>query len=191
MTHDKKFKAQVRARMDATGESYTAARAALEPQGEDLQQGDEAMRLNEVDDETRASVLEQFAEELRAANEVKKRRFAAWPHTTTGDLDARAAMTRLACSFPTLGDAAGLRPWNVEAFVDWACGPAPGAGALEAARFVLQVWNYDEDWVAFARANGIDGADVLVPFNVVRATARWDREHHEAMLAWLRAPFFP
>jgi len=25
----------------------------------------------------------------------------------------------------------------------------------------------------------------------VRATARWDREHHEAMLAWLRAPFFP
>ena len=190
MTHDKKFKAQVRARMDATGESYTAARAALEPRREELQ-GDGAMPLNETDDETRDKVLQDFAEELRAVSELKKRRSAAWPHTTTGDLDSRAAMTRLACLFPTLGDAAGVHPRNPEAFVAWTCGPAPGAGALEAARFVLQVWNWDEDWATFARENGIDGADILVPFNVVRAMARWDCAHQDAMLAWLRTPFFP
>jgi hypothetical protein len=67
---------------------------------------------------------------------------------------------------------------NVEAFVEWTCGPAPGGGALEAARFVLQVWNSDVDWTAFARELGIECGNALVPFNVVRAMGRWDHRAH-------------
>jgi hypothetical protein len=195
MTDDKKFKARVRARMDATGESYAQARAALEPQRLELASVDTRMLPLEPDahelEELRQLASVQLDEARREGEEQQRRRLEMWPHTPTGDLDPRAAMTRLASLFPTLRDAAGVKPWNVEAFVTWACGPAPGGGAIEAARFVLQVWNSDVDWTEFAREVGIEGGGALTPFNVVRAMARWDRDHAEAMLAWLRAPFYP
>ena len=192
MTHDKKFKARVRARMDATGETYAQARAALEAQRDELADNRGPVLPDARELEALHQLAEaQLAEAFRDAEEQQRRRRELWPHTPTGDLDPRAAMTRLASLFPTLRGAAGVKPWNVEAFVTWACGPAPGGGALEAARFVLQVWNCNEDWTAFAREIGIESGEALVPFNVVRAMARWDRDHAEAMLAWLRTPFYP
>lgn len=194
MTEDKKFKARVRARMDATGETYAQARAALKAQRDEVIEVWSASSLEpdakEMEDLRRIAVTE-LAAARREGEEEQRRRREQWPHTSTGDLDATAAMTRLAKLFPTLRDAAGVKPWNVEAFVAWACGPAPGAGAIEAARFVLQVWNFNEDWQAYARELGIECGEALVPFNIVRAMARWDRSHVEAMLAWLRAPFYP
>jgi hypothetical protein len=195
MTHDKKFKALVRARMDATGESYAQARAALEARRDELTDVDDRALPPEPDaserEELRQLAIAQLAEACREGREQRRRRLDMWPHTPTGDLDPRAAMTRLASLFPTLRDAAGVKPWDVEAFVAWTCGPAPGGGAREAARFVLQVWNFDEDWTAYAQGLGIECGSALIPFNVVRAMNRWDRDHAEAMLEWLRAPFYP
>jgi hypothetical protein len=195
MTDDKKFKARVRARMDATGESYAQARAALEPQRPKLASVDTRMLPREPDahelEELRQLATTQLEEGRREGVGQRRRRLEMWPHTPTGDLDPDAAMTRLASLFPSLRDAAGVKPWNVEAFVTWTCGPAPGGGAIEAARFVLQVWSSDVDWTEFAREVGIEGGSALAPFNVVRAMGRWDRDHAEAMLAWLRAPFYP
>jgi hypothetical protein len=58
----------------------------------------------------RQAAVAQLTEALREDEEQRRRRRALWPHTPTGDLDPRAAMTRLATLFPALRDAAGVKP---------------------------------------------------------------------------------
>src|SRR4051794_7009953 len=55
-------------------------------------------------------------------------------------------MTTLCDSFPTLREADGVNPWNVDRFESWLQSGAPGHGARCAGRFVLSVWNPYHDW---------------------------------------------
>jgi hypothetical protein len=103
---------------------------------------------------------------------------ARWPE------DTREAMTALCQKFPTLRDADGVEPWDVDRFVDWLNGPAPGTGASLAGRFVLGVWNGETDWTEFG----------LAPpgkFDMYRAIANWDEQHMAAFVSWVIAPFWP
>jgi hypothetical protein len=128
---------------------------------------------------------------MEAARRRELARRAHWPRTSRGDIDTRAAMTQLARSFPMLRDADGIAPWDVERFVTWSCGPQATGGSLHASRFVLHVWNSEEDWSAYASSLGIEGALALVPFNLSAALSTWDEEHAEAFRAWARWPFWP
>lgn len=93
-------------------------------------------------------------------------------------MSARESMLALARSFPTLGAAPGLSPWEPEALDDWACGPVPGSGAFHAARFVLAVWRPYGVWECGT-------------FDVMRALAVWDRTHRGAFLTWASDPWWP
>jgi len=85
-------------------------------------------------------------------------------------------MLALANSFPTLRGV--IDHWDPDMLDTWACGTEPGAGALNAARFVLSVWNTRTEWKCGA-------------FNVVIAWGIWDDEHREAFLSWTRKPRWP
>lgn len=60
----------------------------------------------------------------------------------------------------------------------WARGPAPTGGSIEAARFILSVWDPSGRWSAGR-------------FNVCRALQRWDYAHRDAFVAWARDPWWP
>ena len=86
-------------------------------------------------------------------------------------------------SFPSLAQwssvaQAAKRPWDAERFDKWAAGPCPGHGALEAARFVLSVWNPGTQWKCGR-------------FNLHEALWCWDHAHKEAFLRWCAEPFWP
>ena len=49
---------------------------------------------------------------------------------------------------------------------------------LHAARFVLNVWNSEDEWK-------------IGRFNVVNAMAAWDHEQRAAFLRWAQDPWFP
>lgn len=85
-------------------------------------------------------------------------------------------MLELATSFPTLRGVLG--EWDPERLDQWACGPVPGSGAFHAARFVLSVWNSEADW----QSGG---------FDLHRALIAWDRNHREAFISWVEAPWWP
>jgi hypothetical protein len=89
-----------------------------------------------------------------------------------------ATMEELALSFHGLRAADGVRPFDAETLDAWACGPAPGSGALNAARFVLSVWNSRAKWRCGR-------------FDVVDALSCWDAEHRAAFLAWAQEPCWP
>jgi hypothetical protein len=117
-------------------------------------------------------------EEMLSQIRTQRERRARWPKDTTH------ALTRLAKMFPTLADAPGIDPWNVEAFIAWLNGPAPGAGASAAGRFILGVWNTRTDWTECG----------LAPpgcFDVFEGIAVWDDAHRAAFQAWIDAPFWP
>jgi hypothetical protein len=87
-------------------------------------------------------------------------------------------MTVLAESFPTLRQADGVNPWNVDRFESWLLSGAPGHGAKCAGRFVLSVWNPYHAW----RSSN---------FDLHEALGCWDDPHRAAFAAWVRAPWWP
>lgn len=91
-------------------------------------------------------------------------------------------MTALGKLFPTLQDAPGVDPWDVDALVAWLNGPAPGAGASAAGRFLLGVWNSRIDWTEL-------GLAAPGRFDLFEALSVWDREHVAAFMEWVDAPF--
>lgn len=93
-------------------------------------------------------------------------------------LDSGAAMTALALRFPTLQDAAGVTPWDPARLDAWACGPAPGSGALRAARFVLGVWSPGTEWDCGR-------------FDALDAMSSWDEKHRAAFVSWVVASWWP
>src|SRR4029077_4225837 len=108
-----------------------------------------------------------------------------------GHVDSFAAMTTLARSFPTLREADGLEPWDVERFARWLCSGTSG-GARRATRFVLHVWNPTADHREMGRELGLENADAcLEPFNLSDAIGVWDEAHKRAFIAWVEAPFWP
>jgi len=86
-------------------------------------------------------------------------------------------MEALALSFPSLGRAWGVSPWNVDEFAEWAAGPAPSSGMRCTARFVLSVWNPYHEWACG-------------PFDLTEALRCWDDDHRAAFIAWARAPWW-
>lgn len=90
----------------------------------------------------------------------------------------------LVASFPTLFNH-GLadEPFDANGhaaitFDKWACGPAPGSGALCAAQFILSIWNTTTEWDCGR-------------FDLHRALGVWDDRHREAFLAWANDPWWP
>jgi hypothetical protein len=90
---------------------------------------------------------------------------------------AAAPIERLALSFPTLRRAPGVYPWAAPQLDAWAAGPAPGDGALDAARFVLAVWDNHHSWRCGR-------------FDVVEALSVWDAPHRGAFLTWVARPWW-
>lgn len=87
-------------------------------------------------------------------------------------------MEKLVQTFPSLNVARGALPWDALQLDDWACGPAPGHGALCSARFLLNVWDPYTDWCSGR-------------FDLMDALGSWDPFHHAAFLRWAAAPWWP
>lgn len=92
---------------------------------------------------------------------------------------------QLAASFPTLARRpATYEPWDAEAFARaWAAG---SGGELDAALFVLSVWDPEMDWSVFGLQRKGSGR-----FNMHTALGNWDRAHRQAFLYWAEAPWWP
>ncbi len=112
-------------------------------------------------------------------------RSARWPSS------GREAMSKLVQSFPSLTHAAGVTPWDQDAFLRWLCSKGLSHGELHAGRFVLQVWNQTAPWEDIAREEGHPYPSHAAPFAFFDAVATWDRPHLAAFLAWVDAPFYP
>lgn len=106
------------------------------------------------------------------------------------DDDGSTRMERLCALFPSLHRAPGARPWSALKMLQYACSGASHGERL-AAKFVLGVW-HATDWQQVARDEGVLKSDeTLRPFDVFEAMNVWDEKNREAMLTWLRDPFWP
>ena len=90
----------------------------------------------------------------------------------------RLRMALLAWSFPTLRDADGIHGWEPKRFDDWLVSAVPGHAAKCAGRFLLSLWDEDYVWQAGA-------------FNLNEALGYWDKEHRDAIVAWVNQPWWP
>lgn len=143
-----------------------------------------------ADDE--AVMRQKLAEARFAAEETDDRRREAWPHNNDdGKINLPAAMAVLANSFPTLHGSPGAEPWDAITMLKQLCPGGGGYSEKLAARFVLGVWNSDEDWIETARKHGIANPEVAAKFDVFEAISKWDDEHRRAFLTWCEAPFWP
>ena len=60
------------------------------------------------------------------------------------------SMAHLVRSFPTLNDAKGIDPWDVDQFLRWALlDHRGGSGAAHAIRFILSLQNPRTDWAGY------------------------------------------
>ena len=62
--------------------------------------------------------------------------------------DPATAIRILAQSFPCLWNAPGVRPWEPLEFDGWASSGGPSHGEVCTARFLLAVWDPNNDWKA-------------------------------------------
>ena len=137
-----------------------------------------------------AEAVDAAIAELEARDAREARRRERW-----GDGDE--SMARLVAAFPTLrrslgGLIDGVGDWDVDVFLTWACGPEPGSGALDAARFVLSVWNNSTDWDRAARdMRLLKRGQRLGKFDAVKAISNWDAAHVAAFVSWVELPFWP
>jgi hypothetical protein len=133
---------------------------------------------DEADRGSRVTGPREHLEKMLAQIRDQRARRARWPKDTS------QALIKLAKMFPSLEDAPGIDPWDVDTFIKWLNGPAPGAGASAAGRFILGVWNNHTDWTELG----------LAPpgrFSVFEGLAVWDHAHVAAFQAWVDAPFWP
>ena len=123
-------------------------------------------------------------EALASMDDARERR-ARWPS------DGRAAMSKLALSFPSLGRAPGADPWDADAFLRWLSSTGLSHGEQLAARFVLGVWNPANKWTELATEDKFPFPENAARFDLFEALGVWDRAHIAAVLAWIDAPFWP
>ena len=97
----------------------------------------------------------------------------------------------LAASFPSLVDKPGTRPWDALELLRWLCEGGGSSGGKKTARFVLGVWDPNNDWVEVARDNEIANPEQASRFELFEAMRVWDAPHVAAFVAWVQAPFWP
>lgn len=127
------------------------------------------------------------AEGAAAGEEARKLARTAHGIFSNGYGDRDAAMLALVAAFH------GLRPYVTHGAPERADGRPPlfdpmhfakwakrglGSGALDAARFVLLVWNTKATYG-------------LGRFELMHALGNWDVEHRGAFLGWAEAPWWP
>lgn len=155
------------------GERVTAVRIIPDANGEVKFEGDAAGI---------AEAIEAYA---RGCAQSKRRR-AMW-----GD-GGQQSMTRLAKLFPSLRQAPGVEPWNVDELLRWAASGVLSHGEVLAAKFVLSVWNPGTDWEEIAREDGLlEDGQRFRRFDLFEAMNVWDSEHIRVTLTWIESPFFP
>lgn len=97
-------------------------------------------------------------------------------------------MSRLCESMPSLRNKPGTRPWNQQKFARWAGGPARTSGGIQAAAFVLAVWN----GAGVGRCEPLWYEEFGVPaFDAIGAMGVWDAPHQLAFISWCQRPFWP
>lgn len=69
-------------------------------------------------------------------------------------------------------------PESIKRILDASRGPFPGDGAVEAARFVLNVWSSRHEWRCGR-------------FDIFRAVRVWDHQQLNAFQQWADFPFRP
>jgi hypothetical protein len=147
-----------------------------------------------------AEAAREVTDELRRQGARSARRRVLW-----GDGGSQEAMARLCALFPSLrrrnigtplATGAWTRHgprWDALDVLRFLCLDAHSHGEALAARFVLSVWNPNADWDEEARKAGLltDPEQRVRRFDLFEAMGTWDDEHREAMLTWLRDPFWP
>lgn len=89
--------------------------------------------------------------------------------------DKSEAMSQLAEAFHALQDVRGVRPWNPDLL--WKTAPSVlSSGGIDAAVFVLSVWNDSGPWGKF---------------DLHHALGNWDYGHRGAFEGWICAPWWP
>lgn len=91
--------------------------------------------------------------------------------------DPAVRMRLFAQEFSCLWNAPGIRPWKPLVLDEWAASGVPSHGELCTARFVLSVWNPDEEWKSGR-------------FDLMEALRCWDAQHHQAFLSWASNPWW-
>ena len=89
----------------------------------------------------------------------------------------RARMSAFAQTFPTMGYARGVDPWDAEKLDAWGRGPR-SHGERVTAQFLLGVWDPSATWKCGR-------------FDVIDALRIWDSTHHQAFLRWAAEPWWP
>ena len=130
-----------------------------------------------------------IAEALEA--NVNGRARAARRGKTWGHIGPES-MARLTSLFPSLREAPGANPWNVDQFLPWATSGVLSHGEVLAAKFVLSVWNPSTNWEKAAQEQQLlEAGETFSRFDLFEAMNVWDQEHIGAALAWIELPFFP
>jgi hypothetical protein len=101
--------------------------------------------------------------------------------------------------FPTLDEADGVDPFDVDILDAWACGPVPSSGGRYAAQFILAVWSGRVGRVGSRPTRDSEGSWIFNvetawkcgPFDVVDALGTWDAQHRSAFLEWAANPWWP
>lgn len=88
-----------------------------------------------------------------------------------------ARMTAFALTFPSMGYAAGIKPWDADEFDAWGSGPR-SHGERVAAQFLLAVWDPSCEWKCGR-------------FDLMEALRVWDEAHHRAFVKWASNPWWP
>lgn len=107
--------------------------------------------------------------------------------------DGPRAMSLLAESFPGLRGRAGVSPWDAVKF--WQGCRGLSSGELDAAAFVLGVFNPDGSWFDADGEDGLadDGFEPgpVMRFDLHHAMGIWDNSNRDAFLGWAQQPWWP
>lgn len=162
---------------------------------------------------TRKQFLEREAAKREAGFEdarARARAVADIRKFDEGGGDALLAMSELALCFHALraahalGELQGVRPWDPEVFWSSALGALHDTGSLQAAAFVLHVWNPSGAWTTDAAGrrsarqeaekwrepDPFEGSPAPLPFDHGTALTSWDSEHRGAYLGWAERPWW-
>lgn len=91
--------------------------------------------------------------------------------------DPATAIRLLAQSFPCLWNAPGIRPWVPLEFDEWASSGSPSHGEVCTARFLLAVWDPNNNWKSGR-------------FDLMDSLRNWDPLHRQAFLEWASNPWW-
>jgi hypothetical protein len=94
-----------------------------------------------------------------------------------GNSDENQEIEQLAATCKCLIDKPGVSPWDATSLDSWASSGIPSHGELVTARFLLAVWNPNENWTSGR-------------FDVMDALSVWDESHREMFLDWAADPWW-